>query len=602
MGTNNLIKFVDHLFGETMQALKDAGQWDNTIVYFTSDNGGAIYTGTVNNNYPLRASKFTAFEGGVRVPQFISGGWIDCNLPQNKDRKSETFVFPIDIGPTLLDMAGGDVSFLLGDKKGAVYGNSVWSEIKKSISGTDPNEWQLERNVSYSADLYFEVKEDKTVKNMYVGNQPILMPRHWNPVWPKNDDLLMDFGYTSVQPCRPDGVAASCCKLDITADPREFYPINATCNELKLNAENLFEIEGGCNLDANGNYVNNMCLQPGNRTVGAHTADEYSLWFKVGAHTPFTNSTGYPIRADETQCYCDALDEKSDVSEVTHLTPTLFFPARCSAAKNENYPRQHIKCNNSNIDETQLASMEDYVVEGFNRTFLEIINRLEREQLIFLAREELIKNLYSYAYREGYTEWPNVAKMPYNVGVLDTCPEKNVTLVPLPVNSLAPYMYGATNPTVPFNASAGFDVGNTTLRIGLCQAYTNFLAFCPAKDNANMTAVVSWQLDEDNPRNSYGLLADGRKLEPMTLLECSYLCQTTPDGTAYIGGPETLPHGINLSENLGEVPGIMSTAFSTIQLTDLLQGEFNLTEAESKRVVSDLTPSAINRIVSQISN
>ena len=32
--TNNAVRFLDDLFGSTMQAIKDSGQWDNTIVYF----------------------------------------------------------------------------------------------------------------------------------------------------------------------------------------------------------------------------------------------------------------------------------------------------------------------------------------------------------------------------------------------------------------------------------------------------------------------------------------------------------------------------------------------------------------------------------------
>lgn len=61
--TNMGVRFLDDLVGSTMQAIKDAGHWDNTIVYFTTDNGGAIYNGSANNNYPLRSSKFTPFEG-----------------------------------------------------------------------------------------------------------------------------------------------------------------------------------------------------------------------------------------------------------------------------------------------------------------------------------------------------------------------------------------------------------------------------------------------------------------------------------------------------------------------------------------------------------
>jgi membrane-anchored protein YejM (alkaline phosphatase superfamily) len=61
--TNKGVQFVDDIFGAVVQAYKGAGQWNNTIIYFTSDNGGVIYSGTANNNYPLRASKFSPFEG-----------------------------------------------------------------------------------------------------------------------------------------------------------------------------------------------------------------------------------------------------------------------------------------------------------------------------------------------------------------------------------------------------------------------------------------------------------------------------------------------------------------------------------------------------------
>lgn len=69
LATANAMRFVDDIFGETMNAIKDAGQWENTIVLFTSDNGGAIFPMNANNNYPLRGGKRSIFEGGYRVVQ-----------------------------------------------------------------------------------------------------------------------------------------------------------------------------------------------------------------------------------------------------------------------------------------------------------------------------------------------------------------------------------------------------------------------------------------------------------------------------------------------------------------------------------------------------
>jgi hypothetical protein len=62
---------------------------------------GAIYQNTVNNNYPLRGSKFNSFDGGLCVPQFLTGGWIDKEIME-KDRTSvtsSTYMFANDWAP-----------------------------------------------------------------------------------------------------------------------------------------------------------------------------------------------------------------------------------------------------------------------------------------------------------------------------------------------------------------------------------------------------------------------------------------------------------------------------------------------------------------------
>ena len=62
-----MIRRLDWAVGELLQFLKDRGELENTVVVFTSDNGGAAYTGATNNG-PLRGGKFSQFEGGLKVP------------------------------------------------------------------------------------------------------------------------------------------------------------------------------------------------------------------------------------------------------------------------------------------------------------------------------------------------------------------------------------------------------------------------------------------------------------------------------------------------------------------------------------------------------
>ncbi|MGD9967962.1 MAG: sulfatase-like hydrolase/transferase [Hyphomonadaceae bacterium] len=66
-----MVRALDRGVGRVMQALRDNGLDDNTIVIFVSDNGGAWYTGLADINAPFRGWKSTFFEGGIRTPYFI---------------------------------------------------------------------------------------------------------------------------------------------------------------------------------------------------------------------------------------------------------------------------------------------------------------------------------------------------------------------------------------------------------------------------------------------------------------------------------------------------------------------------------------------------
>eukprot|EP00957_Ditylum_brightwellii_P207239 15352104-Ditylum_brightwellii.AAC.1 len=100
---------MDDLFGDLMESIKEAGQWDNTIVLFTSDNGGAVFpNGQANQNYPLRGAKRSNFDGGVRVSQFLTGGWVEKNTPSGTGKASDTYMFSLDWPTTFVEMAGGN--------------------------------------------------------------------------------------------------------------------------------------------------------------------------------------------------------------------------------------------------------------------------------------------------------------------------------------------------------------------------------------------------------------------------------------------------------------------------------------------------------------
>jgi arylsulfatase A-like enzyme len=92
---------MDDAVGLVLKALKDNGLDENTIVVFTSDNGG-VASGDhyATSNLPLRGGKGYQWEGGIREPYFIKVPWL-----KNKGAKTEFAVINTDFYPTLLDLA-----------------------------------------------------------------------------------------------------------------------------------------------------------------------------------------------------------------------------------------------------------------------------------------------------------------------------------------------------------------------------------------------------------------------------------------------------------------------------------------------------------------
>jgi len=69
----DVIQELDWSVGEVVQALKDSGKFDNTLLLFASDNGPwLIAEADGGSPSPLRAGKGTTFEGGMRVPTIAS--------------------------------------------------------------------------------------------------------------------------------------------------------------------------------------------------------------------------------------------------------------------------------------------------------------------------------------------------------------------------------------------------------------------------------------------------------------------------------------------------------------------------------------------------
>ncbi|MEM1113331.1 MAG: sulfatase [Pseudomonadota bacterium] len=96
-----MVRAVDRSVGRILATLEAEGLAENTVVVFTSDNGGAGYLGIDDVNSPFRGWKITMFEGGLRVPLFIK--WPQAITPGTT---VDTPVTHVDVMPTLAAAAG----------------------------------------------------------------------------------------------------------------------------------------------------------------------------------------------------------------------------------------------------------------------------------------------------------------------------------------------------------------------------------------------------------------------------------------------------------------------------------------------------------------
>lgn len=102
-GQNNpkyatMVENLDRNIGLLITTLKERGLFDNTLIVFTSDNGG-LYG--ITNQHPLRAGKGSYYEGGIREPFFF----VMKDKIKAKS-KSDIPITNIDLFPTILEYAG----------------------------------------------------------------------------------------------------------------------------------------------------------------------------------------------------------------------------------------------------------------------------------------------------------------------------------------------------------------------------------------------------------------------------------------------------------------------------------------------------------------
>ncbi len=165
-----MLSAVDEAVGKIVKALDEKHLRDNTLIIFSSDNGG-VQPGIRTNNTPLRSGKGSIYEGGMRVSAFAV---FPEKIPAGKSIDFPTHI--VDWYPTLSGLAGAPSVPHLD-------GVDIWPLLTKGtaptrdalfLGGTNPNraalrmgDWKLLKNpgaVGYELyDLANDISESKNL-------------------------------------------------------------------------------------------------------------------------------------------------------------------------------------------------------------------------------------------------------------------------------------------------------------------------------------------------------------------------------------------------------------------------------------------------------
>jgi arylsulfatase A-like enzyme len=133
-----MVEHVDAAVGRVMASISEHGLDENTLVIFTSDNGGIAY---LSRQWPLRAGKGSYYEGGIRVPMLFR--WPG-KVPQGKSNVPVSF---IDLYPTLLGLSG---------TKSAQPLSLEGTDLSSVVKGEKPTTAQSDRALFWHFPIYLE--------------------------------------------------------------------------------------------------------------------------------------------------------------------------------------------------------------------------------------------------------------------------------------------------------------------------------------------------------------------------------------------------------------------------------------------------------------
>ncbi|MGO8792102.1 MAG: sulfatase-like hydrolase/transferase [Terriglobia bacterium] len=178
-----MIAALDDQVGRVVDAVDASRQGDNTLIYFASDNGCAMYFPELCSCTPLRGGKLSHYEGGVRVPLLMR--WPGHIKPGTVYRD---MVSLLDVLPTSVAAAGGTLPtdrvfdgvdimpYLTGEKTGSPHSMLAWRRLP--LFSIREGNWKLWESVDDNTGRYgeykllFNLKDDLNETTNLAGKDP----------------------------------------------------------------------------------------------------------------------------------------------------------------------------------------------------------------------------------------------------------------------------------------------------------------------------------------------------------------------------------------------------------------------------------------------
>ncbi len=177
-----LIVGLDDAIGDVMSALKSSGQFDNTLIFFFSDNGGPISVSKCFNT-PLRAGKGSLYEGGIRIPFVVS--WPKKIAPGTVYRRP---VISLDVFSTAVAVANAKttatsklegtniVPYLSGERTDSPHTQLFWRTGGGGSYAVREGSWKLFGQKGKPSELY-DLARDIGENHDVAAMQPDVLAR-----------------------------------------------------------------------------------------------------------------------------------------------------------------------------------------------------------------------------------------------------------------------------------------------------------------------------------------------------------------------------------------------------------------------------------------